>query len=363
MAEGRGGQWNRKALCFTAVGLPLTGFLRACGGGVNLLAVVDRKQNAGKVFHGMVIRDDLFLLDISEPFDLVIASMHYVEIYKRLQIERKLKNPYLSEIYAENFYKWPPPFGTDALIEDKQWEWLHRHFAGDYAQHIIELFRKNRGNPDAEPWLKISEIWDYASSEDYWKSVEGKNYHDKAVIIDCGAYLGDSIDVLVKAVKNPVEAYYALEPIKENFEKLIAHPLTGIKAFYPINKAVGAKNEITMAVFDAKNPEISSLAENEKGGSQREIAVMKLDSLDLHEAEDADIYIKMDIEGSELAALHGAERLIREKRPNLAICLYHKTNDIFEIPQYIDSLGLKYEFYLSGGTHAIMIAVPTADEA
>jgi len=48
-------------------------------------------------------------------------------------------------------------------------------------------------------------------------------------------------------------------------------------------------------------------------------------------------YIKMDIEGAEYDALLGAERLIRSYKPVLAICVYHRPQDIWEIPQLINS--------------------------
>ncbi len=57
-------------------------------------------------------------------------------------------------------------------------------------------------------------------------------------------------------------------------------------------------------------------------------------------------FIKMDIVGAELEALRGAEKAIRRFRPKLAIVVYHKLNDFWEIPQYINSLGLGYRFAL-----------------
>ena len=62
--------------------------------------------------------------------------------------------------------------------------------------------------------------------------------------------------------------------------------------------------------------------------------------------------IKMDIEGAELAALRGAERIIREQRPKLAICVYHKPEDIWEIPDLILQYHSDYKLYLRHYTNS-----------
>ncbi len=56
-------------------------------------------------------------------------------------------------------------------------------------------------------------------------------------------------------------------------------------------------------------------------------------------------FIKMDIEGSELAALKGAEKTLKTYNPKLAICLYHSDSDYYEIPLYLKSVLPHYEFY------------------
>lgn len=75
-------------------------------------------------------------------------------------------------------------------------------------------------------------------------------------------------------------------------------------------------------------------------------------------------FIKMDIEGAELPALHGAEKTIRRHRPKLAICVYHSLEDFVDVPAYLVSLGLEYDFHLDHSTihseETVLFAAPRA---
>ena len=57
-------------------------------------------------------------------------------------------------------------------------------------------------------------------------------------------------------------------------------------------------------------------------------------------------FIKLDVEGCELAALMGSFETILKHKPKLAICIYHKTQDLWEIPEYIKSIMPKYKLYI-----------------
>ena len=62
--------------------------------------------------------------------------------------------------------------------------------------------------------------------------------------------------------------------------------------------------------------------------------------------ENKPTYIKMDIEGSELDALMGAQNIIRKNLPVLAICSYHRQDHLWKIPALIHSYADEYRFFL-----------------
>ena len=79
------------------------------------------------------------------------------------------------------------------------------------------------------------------------------------------------------------------------------------------------------------------------GKGSYEVECVALDSV-LHDV--AVSFIKMDIEGSELSTLVGAKELIRKNSPILAICVYHRQGDLWDIPCFSMTLNPDYSFYL-----------------
>ena len=72
--------------------------------------------------------------------------------------------------------------------------------------------------------------------------------------------------------------------------------------------------------------------------------------------------IKLDVERSEKNVLLGGIDTIIKHRPKLLISVYHRLNDLFELPLFINELDLSYKFYL--GHHSpiqwetVLYAVP-----
>ena len=75
-------------------------------------------------------------------------------------------------------------------------------------------------------------------------------------------------------------------------------------------------------------------------------------------------FIQMDIEGAELEALKGAKKIISHNHPVLAICIYHKPDDFYQIPLYIHSLYQNYHFFIrhhckNRGSETVCYAIPS----
>ena len=73
-----------------------------------------------------------------------------------------------------------------------------------------------------------------------------------------------------------------------------------------------------------------------------EVSVVPIDAV--VDPADRITMIKMDVEGAELESLKGARKTIQRDKPKLAICIYHKPEDMTEIPLYIKELVPEYRF-------------------
>ena len=183
-------------------------------------------------------------------------------------------------------------------------------------------------------------------------------FEDKApeaeVIVDCGAYTGDTVERFARMFYDKVKKIWALECGNEQLEQLYARlaclrqlPVCpevevlpyavsdqdGELEFYQLEKANGS--------FVGANREF---AKNDKYfyNNVYHVKCVALDNI-LPEDEPVTI-IKMDVEGSEYAALKGATRIIKKNKPKLAISIYHSGVDFFRLALYLKEIVPEYKF-------------------
>jgi FkbM family methyltransferase len=176
----------------------------------------------------------------------------------------------------------------------------------------------------------------------------------KEVFIDAGCFNGGTAIDFLKLVSSDSKVY-SFEPNKFMYGKC----QTNLKD-YPNVKLFpyGLYNENTVlkfyqnsekpsdALFVAGNTLLTG-EEIKKTDEIIEVETKTLDSLVASgEISEKITFIKMDIEGSELAALKGAEKIIRDNKPRLAICIYHKPDDVWEIPEIILGYNPDYKLFV-----------------
>lgn len=159
------------------------------------------------------------------------------------------------------------------------------------------------------------------------------------VVVDCGAYTGDTLQAYLQHV-GEMKRYYLYEcdaGLLDALKNTVRNAtVTGKLTVRPVGVSDGNKT----VSFCAKGNSGSTVVAD---GSGEPVQVVRLDD-DIPERDVT--FIKMDIEGSELAALRGAEDIIRTCRPKLAICVYHKAADMLDIPLYLHGICPDYRHFV-----------------
>jgi len=161
---------------------------------------------------------------------------------------------------------------------------------------------------------------------------------DGGIFLDCGVYDGGTIKDFVEYCGGKYDKIYGFEPIPSQYESSLKNiEKYGIQRVELIQKGVYSHKASLKFSSELSSSKID-------GRGTVSVEVVSIDEI-LSENENV-TFIKMDIEGGELEALKGAEKTIRRCKPKLAICIYHKPQDIIEIPSFIISILPNYRFYI-----------------
>ena len=195
-------------------------------------------------------------------------------------------------------------------------------------------------------------IYDYGGKG--WIGIEPGDH-----VVDGGAWLGDStLNFAIQAT--PKGKVWAFEPDANKCRQLIDNlEIVGMHDIVDVVQSGLWSTNSTLSFSVSEDYHGAGSFISESGGKQ--ITVSSLDQFLKQQNTKVD-FIKLDIEGSELEAMKGAEQTIREQQPKLAICLYHKMQDPYEIPLYLKSLNANYRIHFKHRgvvpTDAILFAAP-----
>ena len=284
----------------------------------------------------------------SDALILWTATGSPLEVKKRLDAMGFLNISYLALCKYTTLELVEPPFIMDFKEDYKNNK--------EHYNHVYTLLSDAKSKEIFTKVINFKISFDYEFMEGFTNDHEGQ-YFDKEILpplqnisfLDGGGYVGDTATEVIKNYPD-FKKIWLIEPIPENI-RIAKRELANYENIEFLTCGISDKKE--RLYF---NEEKSFSAIYGKGTQSVEV-----DTIDNIVNERVD-YIKMDIEGAEQDAIEGARQSIQKYKPILAICIYHKAEDWYKIPQKVLAIEPNYRVYLrhymEGIFESVMYFVP-----
>lgn len=233
------------------------------------------------------------------------------------------------ELYAPDF-----PVAGDTLFDE-----------AFYLAHRAELETVHARLADAQSRFVLQELIAYKLTWDIRRLRACETDLDDAYtsllqlsagesLVDLGAYRGDTVQQFVRFCPD-YRRILAVEPDAYSFRQL-QRSTAALRACTCVQALAG--REPGQAMFSARGGRGSHQA-----ASGICVPVVSADAL--LQGQPASFF-NIDVEGAEREALLGAAQTIRTYKPKLLLAAYHRSEDLFALPQLVCSLRSDYRIYL-----------------
>lgn len=223
--------------------------------------------------------------------------------------------------YVDNFMKlsryWykSTHVGSQRPVHEQLKHKEYREFKKTFKQPFPDILRIN-------PYYFFDNYGLADLPEEVLSSIDGK------VIIDGGGLNGDTALTFHHHFPNSeIHVYEPLEHYVDIINKFLAEDNCNYK-IKPINKGLGDNAERKFIRFMA-GANLADITTIDTEYKDRQIGLIKLDT-----------------EGMETSIIKGAERVIERDKPVLAIAIYHRPEDFFELKDKIKLLNSGYKFMI-----------------
>ena len=316
--------WKSKTLYIWGRGntalLYQEGFRRLQDAGMQFAGYIDNNHKScrGGVFCERPVYAPDFLLSVKNPYVLICTPQPKIVA----AISEQLKKMQVEYCHIDKF------------------------ILGDHTEEVMQCFDMMEDERSRETYCEIISARvegrfpdeDIVCADQYMALPEFMRYAEKEIFIDCGAYVGDTVEQFVEKHSGVFGKIIAFEPDKKNYE-------AATKRISRLEIEWGMENDkITIYPYGVADKNYTSKVQSCDANRGRGSKIMESDEISGDDCEIVAIddfmtepftFLKADIESFEYKMLLGAQKSIREFRPKLAVCIYHNAVDLYSIPLLI----------------------------
>lgn len=239
-----------------------------------------------------------------------------------------------------------------------KWEHIDEYIFGMNADHVMEVFDLFEDDYSRRLYLHLikrrikgkNPSPKYVNGELYFSFPFFRGNGIREVFVDCGAYVGDTLERFIWSRDGSFGKIFAIEPDDGNVKAMECRIRRlqgewGLKdeQICILPYAVSDQNSVGYIDKYEKSNGLSSKLTSEKTFDRSEISKISIMSIDECISEPFDL-LKADVESYEYRMLIGAEKSIKKYKPKLAISIYHNAVDFYSIPLLLHDMVNEYKF-------------------
>lgn len=295
------------------------------------------KTKKGKKILGVKIISINELIKYPRDTTIIITTMHdfiVKEQLDKLGYKNVFSHTYFAVMYPKKFiyFNWQSSFaplkrGLKEIMK------LYLLLEDNRSKKVFEGLIKYRLTLDHNDLVGIVDKME----NEYFDPSVVKLIKDE-VFVDGGGFDGDTIKKFIRSSRGNFKEIHTFEPDKRSQNKIETFLADKKDKRIKLHKfGLSYKNK---TAFFTNSGTAGSKVSNE--GNRK----IKLISLDQYLYNRKPTLIKFDIEGSETDAVLGMKKIMKELKPKLAICIYHRPSDLWKIPLLIKKINPRYKIFI-----------------